>query len=188
MTIRWYRRHRRLPRPSDSLRCRRVGLAIGGRAVANCSRSAARVCWSDFWAHIDRTRSRRNGPATRVRANPAPSFRPTLREQPFGPDVGQEIERRDSAFAPVGRNLEDRRSAQSAMGNQHRLGERGAIGLRDHRQRHAAQRRKRSAILSPKVRGTSPGRVVVNLRPNCARSGSRNRTRQVWRRIIRLSR
>ena len=40
------------------------------------------------------------------------AFRPALPEQPFRAGMlRQEIERRASAFAPVGRNLQDRRTA-----------------------------------------------------------------------------
>ena len=43
------------------------------------------------------------------------------------------------------------------MGNEHRLGKRGAIGLRHHRQRHAAQWRKYRPLLVAQGEGNKPG-------------------------------
>ena len=43
------------------------------------------------------------------------------------------------------------------MGNQHRLGKRGAVGPRHHRQRHAAERRKHRPLLVAQGEGNKPG-------------------------------
>jgi hypothetical protein len=64
-------------------------------------------------------------------------------------NAGQKVQLQRVAGLPVVRDLQDRRAAEAAMGDQHRVAESGLAGAGGDRQRHAGQIRASGAAPSP---------------------------------------